>query len=269
MNDVERAATSTIASGSRTDVGAVREVNEDAVLAEFPFFVVADGMGGHAAGDIASAIALEQFRPLVGYAARQELVHAAIDAANEAIVEWTQQRPETMGMGTTLSGIALGEIGGSRHWFVFNVGDSRVYRYAGAVLSQVTSDHSEVAELIAAGRITADQARQHPRRNVITRSLGTQPGPVPDFWVLPAQPGEIYLVCSDGLTSEVGDDDIAAILHLRRSAQATANDLVDRALAAGARDNVSVVVVALADDDVAHDLDVATAPRPLYRDGVS
>src|SRR5580765_1304544 len=173
-----------VTAGARSDVGARRELNEDAILAVEPVFAVADGMGGHAAGEVASALALEQLATLAGHAALHPTdVLAAIERANAAILACVAERAETAGMGTTVSGVCLGEVGGSPHWFIFNVGDSRVYRFDQLGLVQVSTDHSEVQELVAAGHITAEQARTHPRRNVVTRSLGTEPAPVPDLWV--------------------------------------------------------------------------------------
>jgi len=249
-------------AAAATAAGRVRELNEDAVLSASPVFAVADGMGGHAAGEVASALALEQ---LAAFAAepdmRPEALLAAIEAANRAILLCAEQRPETRGMGTTVSGVCLGEVGGSAHWFVFNVGDSRVYRFAAGHLTQVTTDHSEVEELISAGQISSEQARTHPRRNVVTRSLGTDPAPTPDIWVLPATPSDTFLVCSDGLPLEVDDDEIAEVLALRLPPQDAADRLLSMALAAGGRDNVSVVVVCLPQTDELQPVDVSTAPR--------
>jgi protein phosphatase len=254
--------------GSATDVGKVREANEDAVWAGPRLFVVADGMGGHAAGEVAAGLALQRLMPL---AQRLDLrvddLVAAIADANAAILEVTAQRSETVGMGTTVSGVYLGEFGGSPHWFVFNVGDSRVYRCTGDLLVQVTVDHSEVEELLGAGRITAEQARVYPRRNVITRSLGTNPAPVPDIWVLPAVSAETFVICSDGLPLEVDDADIRATAAADLPAQEIADRLCRMAVDAGGRDNVSVVVVRLCTAATGESADVATAPRPKVEGG--
>lgn len=248
--------------GSGTDVGAVRERNEDAVLAVPPLFAVADGMGGHAAGDVASRLALTRLSTACGRpGVRPEDLLAAIDAANDAIMAFAEQHLEALGMGTTLSGICLGDVAGSAHWLVFNVGDSRVYRLANGVLAQVTTDHSEVQELLTEGRITAEEARVHPLRNVVTRSLGTRPAPVPDVWVLPMQPGETFLVCSDGLPLEVSDEEIAGVLGRGLAPQQAADALVAMAVQAGGRDNVSAVVVAVPVSPAADLVEVTTAPR--------
>lgn len=236
--------TSAPVAGWRSDVGCQRTLNEDAVIAQLPVFAVADGMGGHSAGEVAAAIAVEHLQTLVG---RRELhaddLLAVLVRANDAIVAHGVTHPDAAGLGTTISGVCLGEVGGLPHWFVFNVGDSRVYRFIDGELTQVSIDHSEVAELVAAGQLSAAEARVAPNRNVITRSLGSVPRPAVDVWMLPADPGDRFVVCSDGLTNEIDDDELGMIVARTAEPQATADELVRRALAAGARDNVSVLVV--------------------------
>ena len=169
--------------GAATSVGRVRQVNEDSFLALPPLFVVADGMGGHGAGDVASRIAIEEMtacaalRPLFA-----EAVLTALEHANRHIIE----RDEANRMGTTVTGLAGLETAGGDHLMVFNIGDSRVYRLSGDRLEQLTVDHSEVQELVLAGVITREQARTHPRRNIVTRALGSDPCLPPDHWLLPA-----------------------------------------------------------------------------------
>jgi len=251
-----------VAYGARTDVGGHRDLNEDAVLATSPIFMVADGMGGHAAGEVASALAVEQMGTLAGHAdLRPDDVLRAVHAANDSIMARESEQVETAGMGTTVSGVCLGTVGGSPHWFVFNVGDSRVYELVDGILRQLTVDHSEVAELISAGRITAAEARNHPLRNVVTRSLGSEPPPVPDMWVLPVVEGQRLLVCSDGLPLEVSDEQILTLLRDAATPQQAADALVNTAVAAGGRDNVSVVVVDVLPSRETAVVDVATAPR--------
>jgi len=224
-----------------TSPGQVRRVNEDSYLDVPPLFAVADGMGGHGAGDLASRLAIET----VTAATRQhplspEGVLAALEGANRAIVTYEGAR----GMGTTITGLALLEAPGSaEQLMVFNVGDSRVYRLSGGHLDQVTVDHSEVQELVKAGVITRDQARIHPRRNIVTRALGTTPASRPDYWLLPATAGDRYLICSDGLYSEVPDEHIASLLANGGNPQATADSLVAAAEVAGGHDNITVIVV--------------------------
>jgi protein phosphatase len=250
------------AFGAATDVGRLRDLNEDAVFLTPPLFAVADGMGGHAAGEVASALALAELSVLAG---RGDLAPidllGAIQAGNQAILSWSHTRAETSGMGTTLAGVCLGAIEGSPHWFVFNVGDSRVYRVVNKALTQVTIDHSEVEELVTAGTISLQEARSHPRRNVVTRSLGTDPAPVPDIWVLPAAEGDLFMICSDGLPLEVTEADIAEVIAGPDTPQVKAESLVRMALEAGGRDNVSVVVVAVPITDHPNAADIATAPR--------
>jgi serine/threonine protein phosphatase PrpC len=252
--------------GARTDVGCKRDQNEDALLAEPPIFAVADGMGGHAAGEVASALALQSLSTLSGRVDLQpEDVQKALGEANAAIVEHESRVVETRGMGTTATGICLGTVAGSPHWYVFNIGDSRVYRFFDNVLLQLTVDHSEVAELVAAQRITEEQAANHPSRNIVTRSLGLMPAPSADIWVLPATPGERFLICSDGLPLEVAVEVIARHLADGSSAQAAADKLVAAAIEAGGRDNVTVVVVDVGFET--EEVDDTTAPRKLLDGG--
>lgn len=239
--------------GSASHVGAVRALNEDSCLAGAHVAVVADGMGGHARGDVASRLAIDAFRPL---AERTDLapddVRRAMSAANAALLDDARAHPERDGMGTTVTGIALVDHFGSPHWLVFNVGDSRVYRLDDRGVRLLTHDHSEVQELVDAGRLTDAQARVHPLRNIVTRSLGTDPAPEMDSWLFPPHPGDTFLLCSDGLTNELDDDGILDLWRNRTSASpATAADtLVEAAVSAGGRDNVTVVVVRMAAADV-------------------
>ncbi|HTR92190.1 MAG TPA: protein phosphatase 2C domain-containing protein [Trebonia sp.] len=243
--------------GAATSVGRVRQVNEDSFLALPPLFVVADGMGGHGAGNVASRIAIEEMtacaalRPLFA-----EAVLTALEHANRHIIE----RDEANRMGTTATGLAGLETAGGDHLMVFNIGDSRVYRLSGDGLEQVTVDHSEVQELVLAGVITREQARTHPRRNIVTRALGSDPVLHADHWLLPARGGDRYLVCSDGLFNEVPDEVIHALLSAG-AAQQAADALVVAANEAGGHDNVTAVVVDIdSDDDGA---DETTLPREV------
>ncbi|WP_432829117.1 PP2C family protein-serine/threonine phosphatase [Dactylosporangium sp. CA-092794] len=220
-----------IRAGAATDVGKVRRRNEDSALVGTSVFAVADGMGGHAAGDVASRLAVAALERLDEVAnpgpldVRDEIVQANADILAAAVADPTQG-----GMGTTAAGLCLGLIEGDECWIVFNVGDSRVYRYATGALDQLTVDH------VAPEAVTM-------RRGVITRALGTEPGPRPDLWVRTAVPGERFLVCSDGLPLEVGDDEIAEVLGAVEDPERAAEELVRRAVQAGGRDNVTVVVV--------------------------
>ncbi len=249
-----------VAIGGGTDTGHVRAANQDSWLAADRVFVVADGMGGHAAGEVASALAVARFAELAHQAPlRPDDVRVALAEANDAIVAGAASNPEQSGMGTTVTGLCLVQVAGSTHWLVFNVGDSRVYRFADGVLTQLTVDHSQVAELVAAGDITPEEAREHPLTNIVTRSLGSTDAAEPDMWVFPPVPGERFVVCSDGLTSEVADDVIARALAQAGGPQSAADRLIGMALAAGGRDNVTVLVV---DHLVGADEPVGrTAPR--------
>jgi serine/threonine protein phosphatase PrpC len=246
-----------------TDVGLVREGNEDGSFTSRGIFAVADGMGGHAAGEVASALVLSSFEQL---AQRDDItpddIVSTISDANATILRSAAVNVEQLDMGTTVSGIGVVRVGGLDHWAVFNVGDSRVYRYAAGTLTQVTVDHSEVEELLSTGRISSEEARRHPHRNVVTRSLGSNPGPTPDVWVFPPTVGERFLICSDGLTLEVDDDEIARILAASSDPKSTAEELVTCAVDAGGRDNVTVVVVDLVSTGAVDELDADTAPRP-------
>jgi len=234
----------TLRWGSATDVGRVRTLNEDSLLAVPGLFVVADGMGGHAAGEVASQLAVAEFARLAEQAPlRAEDVTEAVRLANEHIVVAGSERGDRHGMGTTLTGV--GVVGSERgeELAVFNVGDSRVYRLTEGQLHQLTVDHSAVQELVDAGRLTAQAARSHPRRNVVTRSLGMDPGPAPDVWLVEPVPGDRFLVCSDGLTGELEDADIATLLAENPDPQAAADQLVQQAVDAGGHDNVTAVVL--------------------------
>lgn len=234
----------TLRWGSATDVGRIRTLNEDSLLAVPGLFVVADGMGGHAAGEVASRLAVEEFARLAEQApVRAEDLTQTVRLANEHILSAGAERGDQLGMGTTLTGVGVVGAEQGEQLAVFNVGDSRVYRFTGGRLEQLTVDHSAVQELVDAGRLSAQDARSHPRRNVVTRSLGSDPGPAPDLWLVPPAAGDRYLVCSDGLTGELEDPAIAELLATNPDPQAAADQLVVGALAAGGNDNVTVVVL--------------------------
>ena len=231
--------------GVATDTGPHRDHNEDAYLARPTMFVVADGMGGHQAGEVASAIAvavLDRTAVLDEFTA--EDVVSAVLAAHDEIAAAAAAEIGRAGMGTTITGLAVVvTAGGIAQWAVFNVGDSRVYRLAEGALTQLTVDHSEVEELVASGRLDRDQARSDRRRNIITRSLGSDETPQVDIWVFPPTPGEQFLVCSDGLTGELPDERIAELMTAADSAGEAAAVLVAAAVEAGGHDNVTVIVV--------------------------
>jgi len=230
-------------AAAMTDAGRVRPVNEDAVIAANPVFMVADGMGGHEAGDTASAIVAEEMARLRGLdSVAVPEVKARIDAARRRIMALGSSKGDKQA-GTTISGVVVTLLDGQPYWLVVNLGDSRTYRYANQELEQLSVDHSEVQDLIKGGRLSPEQAREHPRRNVVTKALGAGALFEPDYWLVPIDPLDRILVCSDGLTTEVPDNKIAGLLAQHPDANGAAQALMAEALSTGAPDNVSVVVV--------------------------
>ncbi|MFZ4893411.1 PP2C family protein-serine/threonine phosphatase [Plantibacter sp. Mn2098] len=232
----------TIRSEGSSDVGLKRAVNEDTFYAGAPVFVVADGMGGHERGDVASrelAAAVQRGIP-IGNPTTTEAVVTTIVAANSVI----RDIPTAGGViGTTVAGLALVTLSPQTdsHWMVFNVGDSRVYTWTDAELRRVTVDHSAVQELVDAGRITEAEAAVHPDRNIVTKAIGVDVGIDPDVWLMPAVGHQTFLLCSDGLTGELPDARIAEILG--GGLVGAADRLVREAVAAGGRDNVTALLV--------------------------
>ncbi|KAA1427376.1 PP2C family protein-serine/threonine phosphatase [Nocardioides antri] len=237
--------------GAATDVGLVREVNEDAHLAAPPVFVVADGMGGHDHGEVASAYVVEEFARLAeegfdadsaadAVAETLAAVHTRIDAydaAHHAAGELL------FGSGTTAVVAVLVSDVAEPYWLLANLGDSRGYRFAGSELTQVTVDHSLVQELVDDGTIDAADAATHPDSHIVTRALG---GPVryrPDLFVVPAEVSGRILLCSDGVSGMLAHDDIARILGEHQEPGAAADAVVAAAVAAGGRDNATAVIV--------------------------
>lgn len=229
--------------GSATDVGHKRRHNEDSFLAESPIFVVADGLGGHTAGDVASAAVVTR---LAEVARSQEFTEAAVvdEALRAAAADIELVADETeLGVGTTVAGAALTLQDGQPYWAVFNIGDSRVYLFERSELNQITVDHSVVQGMVDAGLIRAEDAEFHPDSNVITRAVGFESLPAPDYWLIPVRTGMRLLLCSDGLTRELGPRLLGRHLGAGQSAQDTADTLLQEALAAGGRDNITVIVV--------------------------
>lgn len=222
--------------GVRTDRGRVRELNEDAYLAEPPIFVVADGMGGYESGETASAAVVEQFAEAGAGDITQEWITERLALANDRIRGGA-------GGGTTAAGAVLVERDGQPYWLVFNIGDSRVYLSSGPDLRQISVDHSVVQELVDAGKLTPERARAHPERHIITKAVGTPDPPRPDFWLVPRQSGDRLLLCSDGVTGELDDEAIGEALRRPDSAQDVADGMTARALEAGGRDNITCVVI--------------------------
>lgn len=224
-----------------THTGYRRAANEDSYLADVPVFAVADGMGGHSHGDRASDAVVRRLQAAVD----GEFItpEAIVEALNLATWDIHQLDEADHGIGTTVTGVALSLADGHPVLTSFNVGDSRVYRFSGNDLVQVTTDHSMVQEMVDSGQLSAEQAEQHPDSNVITRAVGFSVEPEVDVRVLALEAGVRLLICSDGLTKEVPLERLRLHLAARLSARETANALVDAALAQGGRDNITVIVV--------------------------
>jgi protein phosphatase len=234
-----------------TDTGRKRRRNEDSYVIAPPLFAVADGMGGAQAGEIASrlaAAALEDTDP--GTLSGEERVMTLIQEANRRVYERSNEDPNASGMGTTIT-VALVEDEGVT---IGHVGDSRAYRYREGSIEQITEDHSLVNELMKSGKLSPEEAETHPQRSVITRALGTDPDVDVDSFTVETQTGDVFLLCSDGLTTMVDDDDILGVLdkHHDDLDRAT-KSLVSAANRSGGEDNITVIAFAISDDG-------ATAP---------
>ena len=257
----------TVAWATRSDVGLRRAANEDAVVAASPIFAVADGMGGHAAGDVASAMAVEGLAHLIGdHPVSRRVVLEAIRAA-DAEISVKALEFDTEGMGTTVTGIAITESDtGVEGIVVFNVGDSRCYLLRSRTLNQLSHDHSVVQELVDEGVISEGEAEHHPERNVITRSLGAGVPLDIDWWMLEPITGDRFLLCSDGLFKGVHDSTLEQILVESAELEGAASALLDAALDAGGIDNISLVVldvVSVEPNPTSVLLDDDTSPREL------
>lgn len=231
---------------ARTDVGLVRGHNEDSFLAQAPTFAVSDGMGGHAAGEVASAIAVATISEHAPVHADDLLLGAAVELANAAVIDGAETGQGKPGMGCTASVVSIEQ----NKMAVAHVGDSRVYLLHNGALVRLTHDHSYVEELVDAGEITADEARVHPSRSVITRALGSDPDMYADHFTIDVSAGDRVLLCSDGLSSMIEDSQIEAIAVSSPTPQAAVDNLVAAALQEGGHDNVTVVVVDVTDDGV-------------------
>ena len=244
---------------SATDVGHRRQANEDSYVAASPLFAVADGMGGHSAGDLASAAVVKRLAEVLeaDFLEPHE-IELALERATADITSIAGD--SELGVGTTVTGAALTLQDNDAYFAVFNIGDSRVYKFESNELSQVTTDHSVVQELVESGALTRDEAENHPDSNIITRAVGFNAHPFPDVWMVPVRKGLRLLICSDGLTKEVSDDRLRLHMGAGLSTQETASALIDAALAAGGRDNVTAIVVDILDAPDVVDLE-DTAPR--------
>ncbi len=235
-----------LSGGAATDVGRVRSTNQDSYFVSSALYAVADGMGGHRAGEVAAELATDSLRREFGDGhpdlTTDELVRA-VQRANTTVVSAAADDPELSGMGTTLCALALIETAEDERLAIINVGDSRVYLLKDGDLEQITDDHSLVATLERQGRLTADEAAVHPQRNIITRALGIDTRVMVDSWEVRPVPGDRYLLCSDGLFNEVDESRIAATLRKLAAPDEAARELVRLANEGGGRDNITVVVV--------------------------
>lgn len=231
-----------VACGAATDAGLRRRINEDSYIAASPLFLVADGMGGHNAGEIASAAVIEEFATLAG---RESLTIDEVQTAVTASRRRVAMLPPGAGAGagTTLAGVVIADVDGEGYWLAINLGDSRTYRLSEGRFEQVSVDHSVVQELVDSGQLAADAAERDSRRNVITRAIGAGSDSEPDYWLLPAEEGDRILVCSDGLSGELDRDALHAILLTETDPQAAATRLVHEAMVRGGRDNITALVV--------------------------
>lgn len=223
-------------------MGRVRAINQDDFGAGDDLFVLADGMGGHRGGEVASAEAVAGVLGSFDERTRAGLARA-VDRANQAVFGRAAGDVDLFGMGTTLCALALARSEGGDVLAVANVGDSRVYRYGDGRLTQVSDDHSLVADLVRAGDLTEEEAARHPQRNILTRALGIESALSVDTWELSIQADDRYLLCSDGLFNEIDDDRIAALLAGHDNPELTAATLVRAAVDAGGHDNVTALVV--------------------------
>ena len=224
--------------GSRTDIGCLRDHNEDSLVVTPPLFAVADGMGGHAAGEVASEIAVRVLSELAPEHPDGEALGRAIEEANRAVIQAAHEGRGRQGMGTTMTAAMLeGE-----RLVIAQVGDSRAYLLHQGKLQQLTRDHSLMADMIEAGQLTPEEARTHPQRSVITRALGSDVHLHPDIYEINVETGDRLLICSDGLSGMIFDDQIENTLRRVQDPQRCASQLVNEAIAAGGHDNVTVIV---------------------------
>ncbi|MFB2598747.1 PP2C family serine/threonine-protein phosphatase [Herbiconiux sp. P17] len=253
--------------GAATHTGLRRASNEDSYLADTPVFLVADGMGGHEAGEVASSLAVGAFAQLARQAHGAPLttgdLRGAFEVASRAIAELGHSGLRSAG--TTVSGVAIAESDGVAYWLVFNLGDSRTYRLADATLEQISVDHSVVQELVDGGELDRAAAAAHPDRNVITRALGAGGEFRPDYWLVPIESGDRILICSDGVSGELDDAIIARVLREEPEPQNAATRLVHEGILRGGRDNLTAVVVDAFDrtrlDTASHHEGEDTIPR--------
>lgn len=241
------------AHSGKTDTGRQRRANEDSMLSHAPLFVVADGMGGARAGEVASQAAVSAFEEGLPEGPLTETLPARIQTANRVIHDQARSDPNFAGMGTTITAAAIDP--GSETVTIGHVGDSRAYRIRGGIIQRLTRDHSLVEEMRRRGQLTEAQAEEHPQRSIITRALGPESEVDVDVQEVAAAPGDLFLLCSDGLTSMLDDDRIRRLIIEADSLDQAARELVDAANLAGGRDNITVVLFQVEDP-------TAPLPRP-------
>ena len=242
------AGTWSLAWAATTHTGRRREINQDAVLASYPLFVVADGMGGHIGGEIASSRTVERLSGTVeGGSVTPRTIEKALAKAVRDIASHPKATDE--GTGTTVTGVYLDVSGDEPHWVTLNIGDSRVYLLRDGALAQITTDHSVVQELISSGRLSPEEAENHPYGNVITRAVGPSDGVTPDYVRLELVDGDRFVICSDGLTKELTDYGIQHFLGENADPAAAVDAMLDAALENGGRDNITIIVLDVAAED--------------------
>jgi PPM family protein phosphatase len=245
-----------------SDPGRRRRRNEDAYVAEPPLFAIADGMGGAQAGEVASGLAatvLQEPLEEIGEDG-EDRVASLIREANRRVFQRSNEDAATSGMGTTMT-VALVDPGGGTIAFG-HVGDSRAYRVRGGELEQLTDDHSLVGELVRSGRLSPEEAEQHPQRSVITRALGTEPEVDVDTFTVESEPEDIYLLCSDGLTDMVSSREILAVVERADDLEDAARGLVDAANEGGGEDNITVVLFQVGGDETGDTVRMPAASEP-------
>jgi len=258
-------------AGGATDVGLVRAHNEDNYLADERLFAVADGVGGHKAGEVASQTAVDTLQREFREPTTDGLIDA-VKTANRTVWNLAEANPEQRGMGTTLTAVALVDENGEERLALVNVGDSRAYLLQQGELEQLTEDHSLVEQLVREGQLTPEEAQVHPQRSIITRALGLDPEVEVDSWELTPYRGDRILLCSDGLTNEVTDDEIASTLRTVSDPNEAARQLIQEARDHGGSDNITCVIVDVVDDDNRAEeasAALATEPPPPQPEGAT
>lgn len=250
--------------GAATHVGAIRDVNQDRMILSGTIAAVADGMGGHAGGEKAAALAIGELSGVRGTITADRF-HKVVEAANRRIYE-TSADPALRGMGTTI--VAAAVDAEAEQLNIVNVGDSRAYRFRGGELEQLTIDHSLVEDLVREGRLSPEEALTHPQRNIVTRALGINPQIEIDMFIVDAVAGDRFILCSDGLFNEVDDDGIIEILERVKPSEEAAAELVEAAVRLGGRDNVTVVIVDILDSETLAEMQAtASAAAETERTG--